>query len=108
MWNEIRFNDIKTKLELFFKQISEASDIWPKRRIFYEKSIDLIADTQILSTGSKKMLKLMKKYDIENELTDYVYERDVVNTVNSMASKFAIFRPRSLYPRVSVISQTSQ
>ena len=76
---KIRFNDIKIKLEKFFKQISEASNIWPKRRIFYEKSIDLIADTQILSPGSKKMLKLMKKYDIENVLTDYVYERDVVN-----------------------------
>ena len=76
---KIRFNDIKIKLEKFLKQISEASDIWPKRRKFYEKSIDLIADTQILSPGSKKMLQLMKKYDIENVLTDYVYERDVVN-----------------------------
>ena len=46
---KIRFNEIKLKLEIFFKQITEASDIWPKRRKFYEKSIDLIADTQILS-----------------------------------------------------------
>ena len=28
---KIRFNEIKGKLELFFKQITEASDIWPKR-----------------------------------------------------------------------------
>jgi hypothetical protein len=75
---KIRFNDIKIKLEIFFKQITEASDIWPKRRKFYEKSIDLIADTQILSNGAKQMLKLMKKYDIENELTDYAYERDSI------------------------------
>jgi cytochrome c553 len=76
---KIRFNDIKLKLESFFKQISEASDIWPKKRIFYEKSIDLIADSQILSNGAKQMIKLMKKYDIENELTDFAYERDVID-----------------------------
>ena len=76
---KIRFNEIKVKLDKFFKQITEASDIWPKKRKFYEKSIDLIADTQILSYGSKQMLKLMKKYDIENELTDYAYERDKIN-----------------------------
>ena len=76
---KIRFNEIKIKLEQFFKQITEASDIWPRRRLFYEKSIDLIADTQILSYGAKQMLKLMKKYDIENELTDYAYERDQIN-----------------------------
>ena len=76
---KIRFNEIKIKLEMFFKQINEASEIWPKRRNFYEKSIDLIADAQILSHGAKKMLKLMKKYDIENELTDYVYTKEKVN-----------------------------
>ena len=75
---KIRFNEIKGKLELFFKQITEASDIWPKRRKFYEKSIDLIADTQILSNGAKQMLKLMKRYNIENDLTDYVYEKDKI------------------------------
>ena len=32
---KIRFNEIKGKLELFFKQITEASEIWPKRRVFY-------------------------------------------------------------------------
>ena len=76
---KIRFNEIRLKLEMFFKQISEASEIWPKRRKFYEKSIDLIADAQILSNGAKKMLKLMKKYDIENEITDYIYEKETIN-----------------------------
>ena len=27
----------------------------------------------------KKMLKLMKKYDIENEITDYIYEKETIN-----------------------------
>lgn len=76
--SKIRFNEIKQKLEQFFQQITEASEVWPKKRKFYEKSIDLIADTQILSSGAKKMLSMMKKYDIENELTDYDYERDKV------------------------------
>ena len=75
---KIRFNEIKGKLELFFKQITEASEIWPKKRNFYEKSIDLIADTQILSYGAKKMLKLMEKYNIENDLTDYNYEKEQI------------------------------
>ena len=76
---KIKFSEIKQKLELFFQQITEASEIWPKRRVFYEKSIDLIADTQILSPGEKRMLKLMKKYDIENELTDFVYNKEKIN-----------------------------
>ena len=80
---KIRFNEIKEKLEIFFQQITEASNIWPKRRVFYEKSIDLIADTQILSSGAKKMLKLMQKYDIENELTDYNYEKEKINNYSA-------------------------
>lgn len=88
---KIRFNEIKIKLEMFFKQITEASEIWPKRRNFYEKSIDLIADAQILSYGAKKMLKLMKKYDIENELTDYVYTKEKVNNF-SRPDEFIIIR----------------
>ena len=80
---KIRFNEIKEKLEIFFQQITEASNIWPKRRVFYEKSIDLIADTQILSSGAKKMLKIMKKYDIENELTDYNYEKETINNYSN-------------------------
>ena len=82
---KIKFSEIKKKLESFFQQITEASEVWPKRRVFYEKSIDLIADTQILSTGAKKLLSLMKKYGIENELTDYVYEREEIKDFSSEA-----------------------
>ena len=88
---KIRFNEIKIKLEMFFQQITEASDIWPKRRKFYEKSIDLIADTQILSNGAKQMLKLMKKYDIENELTDYIYEKDDIKNYSD-PNEFAVVK----------------
>ena len=88
---KIRFNDIKIKLEMFFKQITEASEIWPKRRKFYEKSIDLIADTQILSNGAKQMLKLMKKYDIENDLTDYTYEKDDIKNYSD-PNEFAVVK----------------
>ncbi len=88
---KIRFNEIKIKLEMFFKQITEASEIWPKRRKFYEKSIDLIADTQILSNGAKQMLKLMKKYDIENELTDYIYEKDDIKDYSD-PNEFAVVK----------------
>ena len=73
-----KLNDVKIKLEYFFKQISDASEIWPKKRIFYEKTIDLVADTQILSDGAKIMLNLMKKYEIENDLSDYVYSREEI------------------------------
>ena len=75
---KIRLNEVKSKLQLFFEKISEASEIWPKKRIFYEKSIDLVANTQILSEGAKLMINLMKKYDIENELSDYLYERNEI------------------------------
>lgn len=88
---KIRFNEIRLKLEMFFKQISEASEIWPKRRKFYEKSIDLIADAQILSNGAKKMLKLMKKYDIENEITDYIYEKEKINNFSD-SDEFTIIK----------------
>ena len=67
----IRFAEIKLKLAVFFNQINEASVVWPRKRNFYEKSIDLVADTQILSSGAKKMLKLFEKYKIENEMTDF-------------------------------------
>ena len=75
---KIKLNEIKIKLEYFFKQINEASEIWPKKRKFYEKSIDLVADTQILSKGAKIMVNLMKKYEIENELSDYKYEKEEI------------------------------
>ena len=75
---KIRFSEIKNKLGIFFNQINEASIIWPKKRNFYEKSIDLVADTQILSSGAKKMLGLFKKYDIENDITDFNYEKELI------------------------------
>lgn len=87
---KIQFNEIKVKLEGFFKQITEASEVWPQRRQFYEKSIDLIADSQILSYGEKKMLELMKKYDIENELTDYNYEKEIIKSYEP--NKFIIIK----------------
>ena len=75
---KIKLNDIKLKLEYFFKQINNASEIWPKKRKFYEKSIELVADAQILSPGAKLMLNLMKKFEIENDLDDYVYEKEEI------------------------------
>ena len=81
--SKIKFNDIKVKLELFFSQINEASVIWPKKRNFYEKSIDLVADTQLLANGAKKMLALFKKYDIENDLTDFNYEKEAIKNYKS-------------------------
>ena len=73
---KIKLNEVKIKFEYFFKQINEASEIWPRKRKFYEKTIDLVADTIIISDGTKLMLNLMKKYEIENELSDYNYERE--------------------------------
>ena len=75
---KIRFAEVKLKLAFFFNQINEASVVWPKKRNFYEKSIELVADTQLLSSGAKKMLELFKKYDIENEMTDFNYEKEII------------------------------
>ena len=75
---KIKLNEIKLKLEYFFKQINNASEIWPKKRKFYEKSIELVVDAQILSPGAKLMLKLMKKFEIENDLDDYNYEKEEI------------------------------
>ena len=69
---KIQFNNIKKKLEFFLEQISNVSEIWPKKRKFYEKTIDLVADTQILTAGGKLILNLMKKFEIENDMTDYL------------------------------------
>ena len=57
--------------------------VWPKKRTFYEKSIDLVADTQLLSNGAKKMLALFKKYDIENDMTDFNYEKEIIYDIKS-------------------------
>jgi hypothetical protein len=81
---KMRFADIKLKLAIFFNQINEASVVWPKKRNFYEKSIDLVADTQLLSNGAKKMLNLFKKYDIENDMTDFNYEKEIIYDFNSI------------------------
>ena len=75
---KMRFADIKLKLAIFFNQINEASVVWPRKRNFYEKSIDLVADTQILSSGAKKMLKLFEKYEIDNEMVDFNYDKEII------------------------------
>ena len=80
---KIRFAEIKVKLNIFLEQINEASIIWPKKKNFYEKTIDLVADTHLLSNGAKKMLNLFKKYDIENNLTDYNYEKEIIYNYKS-------------------------
>jgi hypothetical protein len=75
---KIQLNQAKNKLTLFLEQISETSEIWPKRKVFYEKTIELVADTQLLSNGAKNMIQLFKKYEIENDLDDFNYEKEIV------------------------------
>ena len=91
---KLRLNEVKKKLELFFQKISETSDIWPRKRKFYEKTIDLVGDSQVLSSGAKFMLNLMKKYDIETELNDYRYEKEEINTFNNEENYDIIKRNR--------------
>ena len=80
---KIRYAEVKMKLAIFFNQINEASVVWPKKRNFYEKTIDLVADTQLLSNGAKKMLKLFDKYDIENDMNDFNYEKEIIMNFKS-------------------------
>lgn len=76
---KLRLNDVKNKLSNFLEQINETTEIWPKKKVFYEKTIELVADTQILATGAKNMLKLFKKYDIETDLDDFNYDKEIIN-----------------------------
>ena len=80
---KMKFQEIHQKVEFFLQQINEATIIWPKKRNFYGKSIDLVADTQLLSSGTKKMLALFKKYDIENDLTDFNYDKEIIHDFKS-------------------------
>ena len=73
---KIGFNNAKNKLNNFLEQISQTSEIWPKKKKFYEKTIELVADTQILTKDAKNMIKLFKKYEIETDLDDFNYEKE--------------------------------
>ena len=59
-------------------QISQTSEVWPKKKLFYEKTIELVADTQILANDAKNMLKLFKKYEIENDMDDFNYNKEII------------------------------
>ena len=75
---KLALNDVKNKLANFLEQINETTEIWPKKKLFYEKTIELVADTQILASGPKNMLKLFKKFDIETDLDDFNYEKEII------------------------------
>ena len=75
---KIGFNNAKNKLSNFLEQISQTSEIWPKKKVFYEKTIELVADTQILAKDAKNMIKLFKKYEIETDLDDFNYEKEII------------------------------
>ena len=81
---KIGFNNAKNKLSNFLEQISQTSEIWPKKKVFYEKTIELVADTQILAKDAKNMIKLFKKYEIETDLDDFNYEKEIIteNDIN--------------------------
>ena len=79
---KIQLNQAKNKLTHFLEQISETSEVWPKKKVFYEKTIELVADTQLLSNGAKNMIKLFKKYDIENDLDDFNYDKEIVTDLD--------------------------
>lgn len=75
---KIGLEQAKNKLTNFLGQISETSEIWPKKKHFYEKTIELVADTQLLSNDAKNMIKLFKKYEIEMDLDDFNYEKEII------------------------------
>ena len=79
---KIGFNNAKNKLNNFLEQISQTSEIWPKKKKFYEKTIALVADTQILTKDAKNMIKLFKKYEIETDLDDFNYEKEELTEFN--------------------------
>ena len=79
---KIGFNNAKNKLNNFLEQISQTSEIWPKKKKFYEKTIELVADTQILTKDAKNMIKLFKKYEIETDLDDFNYEKEELTEFN--------------------------
>ena len=82
---KIGLNAAKNKLMIFMEQISQTSEIWPKKKVFYEKTIELVADTQILAKDAKNMLKLFKKYEIETDLDDFNYNKEAI-TENDIKS----------------------
>ena len=75
---KIGLNSAKNKLTHFLDQISQTSEVWPKKKLFYEKTIELVADTQILANDAKNMLKLFKKYEIENDMDDFNYNKEII------------------------------
>ena len=79
---KIGFNNAKNKLNNFLEQISQTSEIWPKKKKFYEKTIELVADTQILTKDAKNMIKLFKKFEIETDLDDFNYEKEELTEFN--------------------------
>ena len=81
---KIGLNNAKNKLTNFLEQIGQTSEIWPKKKLFYEKTIELVADTQILANDAKNMIKLFKKYEIETDLDDFNYEKETIteNDIN--------------------------
>ena len=75
---KIRIKKKKKKLTKFKKKIKEKKKKKKKKKHFYEKTIELVADTQLLSNDAKNMIKLFKKYEIEMDLDDFNYEKEII------------------------------
>jgi hypothetical protein len=63
--------ELRKKIENLIKRIKEETQIWPKRKNFFEKAYKLIIFSKSTNDGVKKMIRLFESEKIRHPLIDF-------------------------------------
>ena len=94
-YTKFKHKKLREKLEFFFKQITETSNKWPKKKKFFEKTMMLIQSSIMIKNPVKKFIDLLNKYNIENPINDWLYHKVEIES-NEEGEYFNILNNRKV------------
>ena len=79
---KVNHNQLKQKLDKFLELLTNTSNQWPMKKLFFEKTVELSKAGKTTNSKINKMINLFKRFEMDTPLNDYYKE------LNSVDSKF--------------------
>ena len=79
---KFKHRKFREDMDNFLKEITKTSENWPKKKLFYEKVIGFLDESRTSNEKIKFIINLFKKFNIDNPITDWEYNKIISININ--------------------------
>jgi hypothetical protein len=79
---KFKHRKFREDMDNFLKEITKTSENWPKKKLFYEKVIGFLDESRTSNEKIKFIIDLFKKYNIDNPITDWEFNKIISINLN--------------------------